>query len=528
MMPNIIREAHDATSYPYAGKRSRPIAKRMLATAFIFAVSSTAMAEQLGFKGDVTEALGQKYSSSNLPVETPEAHTPRPGAESIKRLFYWSQIATNSEKIDHTPVAPGETRVFGEQFGPARSGRALAIVHIAIFDAVNAVTGGYKSYAGVPHVQVDTSVDAAIAQAAHDALIAVYPSQRPRLDILLAEDLGHIGNPHAKASGILLGQQAAAAILAMRADDGSQRAEPKVGSEFITSNQPGKWRPDPVSQNPLALGAYWGSVKPFVLQSGSQFRIPAPPALTSPAYTQAYEMSQRLGGNTAGTGRTPEQTIIGTYWAYDGVPNLGAPPRLYNQITAHIVKQYSKDSLIEHARLLALINVAVADAGIAAWESKYYYMVWRPVGGIRESDAGTGPTGLGDGNPATIGDPNFVPLGAPADNLVGPDFTPPFPSYPSGHATLGGALFQTLRMYYGKDTLPFTFVSDEYDGVTRDNHGNVRPLIPRSFTSLTQAEEENGMSRIYLGVHWLFDATEGIKLGHKVADYVFKHAFLPQ
>jgi hypothetical protein len=182
---------------------------------------------------------------------------------------------------------------------------------------------------------------------------------------------------------------------------------------------------------------------------------------------------------------------------------------------------------MELARLLALINVAMADTGIAAWESKYYYQFWRPVTGIRESDELTGPSGLGDGNAATVGDPAFSPLGAPASNLNGPNFTPPFPAYPSGHAAFGGALFQTLRRFYGTDRIPFTFVSDEYNGVTQDNQGNVRPLVPRSFSSLSQAEEENGQSRIYLGIHWSFDKTEGIAQGRQVADYVFKRSFSP-
>src|SRR5207248_4540491 len=180
------------------------------------------------------------------------------------------------------------------------------------------------------------------------------------------------------------------------------------------------------------------------------------------------------------------------------------------------------------ARLLALVNVAMADTGIATWESKYHYEYWRPVTGIRESDAGMGPTGLGDGNAATVGDPTFTPFGAPATNLTGPNFTPPFPSYPSGHGAFGGALFETLRRFYGTDQIAFTFVSDELNGVTRDNSGNVRPLVPRSFSSLSQAEEENGQSRIYLGIHWRFDKTAAIAQGRRVADYVFKHAFVPR
>ena len=175
--------------------------------------------------------------------------------------------------------------------------------------------------------------------------------------------------------------------------------------------------------------------------------------------------------------------------------------------------------------MLALVNVAMADAGIAIWESKFLYQLWRPITGIRESDPGTGPTGLGDGNDDTAGDTTFSPLGAPASNGQGPNFTPPFPAYPSGHAGFGGALFQVLRRFYGTDDIAFTFVSDEFNGVTRGNDGAVRPLIPRSFTSLSQAEEENGQSRIYLGIHWSFDKTSGIAQGREVGDYVFDHLY---
>jgi hypothetical protein len=179
-------------------------------------------------------------------------------------------------------------------------------------------------------------------------------------------------------------------------------------------------------------------------------------------------------------------------------------------------------------RLLALANVAMADAGIAIWESKFYYQHWRPVTGIREADRGTGPTGDGDGNRATVGDPTFVPLGAPASNLTGPNFTPPFPTYPSGHAGFGGALFEVLRQFYGRDDVRFTFVSDEFNGVTRDREGQVRPEQPRTFRSFSQAEEENGQSRIYLGIHWSYDKTEGIAQGRRVARYVVRNAFQPR
>jgi hypothetical protein len=191
------------------------------------------------------------------------------------------------------------------------------------------------------------------------------------------------------------------------------------------------------------------------------------------------------------------------------------------------IAELKHSNFIELARLLALVNVAMADAGIAIWDSKYFYQYWRPITGIRESDPGTGPTGLGDGNGATIGDATFSPLGAPASNLTGPNFTPPFPAYPSGHAGFGGALFQTLRRFYRTDDIPFTFVSDEFNGVTTDNSGQVRPLVARSFSSLSEAEEENGQSRIFLGIHWAFDKTEGIAQGRRVADYVMRNVFAP-
>ena len=242
----------------------------------------------------------------------------------------------------------------------------------------------------------------------------------------------------------------------------------------------------------------------------------------------AFDEVKRLGGDgiSTPTERTAEQTFIGTYWAYDGTPSLCAPPRLYNQIATTIAKQKGSNAT-QLARLLALVNVAMADTGITAWESKYYYQFWRPITGIREADVGMGPTGTGDGNAQTLADIAFMPLGAPASNLLGPNFTPPFPAYPSGHAAFGGALFQVLRRFYGTDNIAFTFVSDEYNGQTADHSGAVRPLRPRSFSSLSQAEEENGQSRIYLGIHWSFDKTEGLTQGEQVADSVVDRLYLP-
>jgi hypothetical protein len=448
-------------------------------------------------------------------------------AEMVRR---WNEIAIDASGLDHTPVAMGENRNFGEQLGPGRSSRAVAIMQIAIFDAANAIVPRYWSYTGLRPAPPLTKMSAAIAQAAHDTLAALFPSQAAAFRSLLAEDLEQVRNGIAKANGIALGGRAAAAILARRAHDGSHYVEPKMGVGYLPGEGPGEWRQDPVSQIPIALGAQWGKVVPFVLRSPHQFRVPPPPALDSAAYTAAFEEVLALGGDgvVTPTIRTPDQTQIGIYWAYDGTPSLCAPPRLYNQIAMQIAEQRgtTRDAL-ELARLLAIANTAMADAGVAIWESKYHYAFWRPVTGIREADEGSGPTGAGDGNPDTRGDSSYLPLGAPASNLAGPDFTPPFPAYPSGHAGFGGALFQTLRNFYDTDEIAFTFVSDEFNGATLDNDGSVRPLVPRSFDSLSEAEEENGQSRIYLGIHWAFDKTEGIAQGRRVANYVMRHAFRP-
>lgn len=470
------------------------------------------------------EAFGPRFNAAPHRDPAPR-HGPRKSIDSIRS---WNEIAINASGLDHTPVAPGETRVFGEQLGPCRSSRALAIVHIAMFDTVNAVVGGCESYTGLRAASGPLSLRAAVSQAAHDTLAVLFPSQAASFDAALTEDLDDCRNRIERANGVVLGKCAAGAILALRADDGSQHPELRVGIGYLTSNLPGRWRQDPISQIPLALGAQWGGCTPFVLASTDQFRCPPPPAMDSAEYATAFNEVKRVGGDgvTTPTERTPEQTQIGIFWAYDGTPSLCAPPRLYNQIALQIADEMKSDD-VEVARLLALVNVAMADAGMAVWDSKYHYDFWRPIGGIRESDPGTGPTGAGDGNSATAGDPAFMPLGAPASNLAGPNFTPPFPAYPSGHAGFGGALFQTLRRFYGTDRIRFTFVSDEFNGVTRANNGNVRPLIPRSFSSLSQAEEENGQSRIYLGIHWLFDKTAGIAQGRSVADYVFENTFRP-
>lgn len=493
--------------------------KTALLALLSFAATTLARSPVESFK----DALGEKFS------DHPRQRASTLPAAGLDPIHRWNQIAINATGLDHTPPGPGEDRVFGEQLGPGRSARAMAIVHIAMFDAINATIGRYQSFTGVTAKPRGLSLAAAVSQAAHDALVSLFPSQATTFDSALAEDLARVRSKKQKANGISLGRQVAAALLASRVGDGAEVPEVKIGpGGYQTGDQPGQWRQDPISQIPTALGSHWGACRTFFIQSGSQFRAPSPPALDSAEYAAAYNEVKNIGGDgiVTPTQRTDEQTFIGTFWAYDGTPSLCAPPRLYNQIAVHIADQMGLSSL-ELARLLALVNVAMADTGITTWESKYYYGLWRPITGIRESDLGTGPTGLGDDNNATVGDPTFTPLGAPASNLNGPNFTPPFPSYPSGHGAFGGALFQTLRRFFGTDDISFTFVSDEFNGITKDHDGNVRPYMPRSFVNLSQAEEENGQSRIYLGIHWAFDKTAAIAQGRSVADYVFDHAFLP-
>jgi len=490
-----------------------PNAKHAVGFPILFLLLLAAPTVLYGAGVDHGGPWGTRYQHGTQLNETPKIRK----RAALTAVRHWSEIALDANAIDHRRTTP-------EQLGPLRTARALAIFHIAAFDAVNAIDGRYRGYPRFPHVSNDTSMDAAIAQAAHDTLTSLFPSQAANFAALLAEELSRVRDGRAKRNGIDLGRRSAAAILALRADDGSQHQEQLFGTEYIPAVGPNKWRQDPVSDIPIALGSRWGElVTPFVLKSADQFPVAPPPAPGTAAFVAAFDEVRNLGGcgtdlpacaigfdgATTPTLRSAEQTQIGLYWGYDGTPGLGTPPRLYNQIALKIAEQKGSN-VVELARLLALINVAMADAGLVAWKAKYDYEFARPITAIRDA-----------------GQSSWTPLGAPASNKIGPNFTPPFPAFTSGHATFGAVLFQILRRFYHNDNIAFTFVSDEFNGVTKDNNGNVRPLVERSYSSLSQAEEENGQSRIYLGIHWAFDKTEGIAQGRRVADFVMKHAFEP-
>jgi hypothetical protein len=435
---------------------------------------------------------------------------------------HWSHVAVNASGYDHS--AQGAK----ENLGPTRASRAEAIVHIAMFDAANAAAGYPDEAYLMKDVVSGASVEAAVAQAANDTLSAMFPSQANEFAAELVKDLAGLPDGDGKIKGIELGKKAASLILDQRRFDGSDQLS--QSPEYNFSQEPGKWRVDPLNPNQKAMGVNWDKVRPFAIDFATQFRAPPPPLMSSNEYAESYAEVFRLGGDgiTTPTDRTEDQTDAGIFWAYDGTPSLCAPPRLYNQVAMQIAHEQGVESLVDLARLLALLNVSLADAGITSWETKYFYSFWRPVGGIREASEGTGPTGKGDGNSLTVGDSNWTPLGAPASNLSSNNFTPPFPAYVSGHATFGGALFQTLRNYFGHDNIPFTFVSDEMNGITAGNDGQVRPLRPRSYANLTEAEEENGQSRIYLGIHWSFDKVEGTRMGNRVANEVYRKLFRPR
>jgi hypothetical protein len=381
-----------------------------------------------------------------------------------------------------------------------------------MYDACNSIDGKYEAYlsdvAGYKHADPR----AAIGTAAYVTLRDLYPQQADRFDALYDECLSHIKPGSSRDQGIELGEIVAAGILAARTGDGSE-----ADMLYVPGVGAGYHQVDPINPDQGFHAPLWGAVNTFVIGDVSDIVSPSPPSLDSYEYALAYQEVMMLGGDNVDTLRTAEQTIIGIFWAYDGTPGLGKPPRLYNQIVRVIAKD-RHNTTVENARLFALVNLAMADAGIQAWYTKYYYEFWRPVVAIR--------AGNDDGNPLTVGDLEWSPLGAPFSNgpAGAPNFTPPFPAYTSGHATFGAAALWTVARFYGTDHIPFDFMSDEFNGINEDQNGNVRPVVVRHYDRLSDAIIENALSRIYLGIHWRFDADQGVASGTGIADHVFDNA----
>ncbi|WP_437817126.1 vanadium-dependent haloperoxidase [Sorangium sp. So ce1078] len=439
------------------------------------------------------------------------AHAPGGHGEPPDRdaVLDWNAVALDAIAEDYSgPSGPVD------QPGTTRVSRVLAIVHAAIFDAVNSIAHNHEPYS-VLLPMPDASIDAAVAAAAHHALTALYPSQTDALYSKLEEYLAEIPESDAKEDGRALGSAVAGEILAEREYDGAD-----APMSYIPGGAPGRHRVDPLYPDQGFLTPEWGDVRPFALARGDEFRSPPPPSLRSAAYTLSFYEVFALGGDGAITPtlRTPEQTVIGIFWSYDGARRIGEVPRLYNQV-ARVLAVQKGNSEIENARYFALVNIAMADAGIATWDTKYHYELWRPIVAIRR--AGT------DGNPLTIADRRWTPVGSPGSNQSPRRMTPPFPAYVSGHSSFGAAMFQVLTRYYGKDHVPFCVTSDEFNGRTTDALGNVRPEIRRCYSSFSQASQENASSRIYLGVHWRFDAVEGIRQGERVGDAVVDRILRP-
>jgi hypothetical protein len=384
-----------------------------------------------------------------------------------------------------------------ENAAPTGGSRTAAMVHAAIYDAINSVLRTHEPYRFSLPGAPGALPEAAGLAAAYHTLTVLCPSKRALFDAKYASTFAALPSGPGRDEGLRIGHEVATRMLEWRGDDGSTTDVP-----YIPSDAPGAWRRTaPDFRPPLAPN--WGFVKPFAVPSTDSFPVPPPPRLDDVAYAHAFDEVKAMGARTGHT-RTIDQTEIGIFWAYDR-GGMGPPPILYNQLV-QVIAQQQGNSLVENARLFALINLAQVDAGIVCWAAKYQYNFWRPITAIQ--------TASSDGNPDTNADPAWEPLGAPGAG-VRPDFTPPFPSYPSGHATFGGAVCRMLERFYGRDDISYPCTSDELSGVVRH------------YRSFSQADEENALSRVYLGVHWMFDQRVGQASGWAIADYVFHNLLRP-
>jgi hypothetical protein len=368
---------------------------------------------------------------------------------------------------------------------PMAASRSLAIMHLAMHDAANAVDPRYRRYAlaTLPATRHKPDAAVAAATAAHDVLVALYP--QPQAVALakagLEKTLLDAGVGPAIEAGTDLGKAAAAAVLTKRANDGSAGKE-----TYVEGTRPGEYRF--TAPFDFAAVPHWRWVTPFALTSAAQFRSNPMPALTSEQYRRDFDEVKRVGRKAAGDARTIDETHYGAFW-YE-FSDIG-----WNRI-ARVVSGSVKQDLRDRARTFALLNMALADSYIAGWDSKYHYNTWRPVTAIHLAGD--------DGNPRTAPDASFETL-LP---------TPPVPDLPSTHSVLGMAGAVVLADAFGSDRVAFSFASS-----------SAMPTNPvRSFRSFSEAARENAESRVKAGLHFRFAIDAGLAMGRQIGDYVNRNA----
>jgi hypothetical protein len=365
---------------------------------------------------------------------------------------------------------------------PFFQGRNAAIVQIAVFEAVNTIVGDYEPYLGTLKAPPGASPDAAAIVAAHDALVALYPASATGLDTSKAFSLAAIPDGQSKTDGIAVGMAAASAILALRANDGSG-----VVVNYTPGTNPGDWQPTPPGFAPALLPG-WGLVTTFGIMDGAQFRSAPPPALNSAKYTRSY-IEVKDVGDVNSQDRPPDRTDVAKFYIISAV-------QVYNPAARQVSAEQGK-TLSQNARIFALISMAVSDGLVSCMETKYFYNRWRPVTAIRAGDA--------DGNSRTVPDPNWLPLIT----------TPPFPSYPSAHASAGGAARRVLEHFYGKDGFYVTLTSPTAPGVTLN------------YSAWKQITDDVDDARIYGGIHFRFDQEEGARQGRSVGAFIIDNKLRP-
>ena len=365
---------------------------------------------------------------------------------------------------------------------PLPATRALATMHLAMHDAINAAVPRYATYATRAR---DTQADPAVAasQAAHDVLVAIYPKQKPALETFLRQYLADAGVAPDVAKGVALGKRTADDIIAARADDGSAAEEP-----YKEGRAPGEYRFVPGFD--FVNMPHWRSVKPFALTSPAQFRVKPPPALASAEYAHAFEEVKRKGARSGDT-RTLDESHYAAFW-YE-LSDIG-----WNRIARVVSREHPQD-LWTTARTFALLNAVLADSYIAGWDSKMHYNFWRPISAIRRA--------ADDANDATVADATWEPF------LT----TPPVQDYPSTHSVLGSAGAVVLAHAFGRDDVAFTFASMSAD-----------PANPvRTFRSFSEAARENAESRVRAGIHFRFAIENGLALGRDIGGYAVKTMLQP-